>query len=67
MHMYGWTTWGRIETEDLSDYYREIGPLQLFKHWTGPIFAVADSSFESRDDAFLALAKMNDYLEGMHE
>jgi hypothetical protein len=65
MNMYGWTTWGRIDTADLSDYYRSIGPFQLFKHWTGPIVAVPESI--DRTDAFLMLAHMNDHLEVMRD
>lgn len=61
--MYGWTTWGNVE--DPRESYKEIGPLQLFKHWTGPIVAVPEKT--PRLDAFLMLAQMNDYLEALHE
>ena len=57
--MYGWSTWGSFDPPEA--YYTEFGPMQLFKHWTGPIVAVPKSI--PRDDAFLMLAQMNDYLE----
>jgi hypothetical protein len=63
--MYGWTTWGGIVPANGNPAYREIGPMELFKHWTGPIVAVPVSV--PRDDAFLMLAQMNEHLEAVRE
>ena len=65
MHMCGWTTWGNVDLGDANENYREIGRVQLFKHWTGLIVAVPESI--QRADAFLMLAQMNDYLDDGHD
>lgn len=59
--MFGWTTWGRYDPPNES--YEEIGPLQLFKHWKGLIVGVPEGV--PRDEAFLTLAQMNEWLEEM--
>ena len=65
MNMFGWTTWGGFDPGDANEAYREIGPMQLFKHHTGLLVAIPESY--DRNDAFLALAHMNEHLEDVAE
>ena len=65
MNMFGWTTWGGFDPGDANENYREIGPMQLFKHHTGLVVAVPKSV--DREDAFLALAQMNEHLDDLTE
>lgn len=60
MNMYGWSTWGNVDLGDANENYRKYGRVQLFKHWTGPIVCVPEST--PRHEAFLMLAQMNEYL-----